>query len=805
MSEPTDQQHEAARAYSGAVAYVGDERSYFHSRGATAVEILLVIALAAAILIPGIWSYSLVDPWETHYGEVARRMLQDDDWVHTDWQNEGFRSKPVLTFWLIAGSMQATGVGDGGGYSGEMVSSGAVMFAVRLPFVLFGVLGLTMLWWMLARLVNRRVAWLSFLIVITTPFYFFISRQAITDMPLVGCLMGSIACFALAIHSGDQPLRKIWRKVDALHLFLAAMVLFIGWQAFYYWDYFGHRARLGHGVNVWHPEVLLPGAMLIGLAALAVWTLWPRPARTCRQVYMFWFYALVGISVLGKGPPALGIAGAMCFFYLLLTGHWRLLLHLEIPRGILIVALIAVPWHVGMFLTDGRLFLREYFVTHLWRRAAVGVHGDRGTFNFFASQIGIGFWPWVALLPAAIAGVVNNVTASTREGRVRLLIGTWAIFAVGFFALVQTKFHHYIFPAVPALGVMVAFFLDDLLRGRVRRTVMVALAAVVIVLVITRDLMGEQKQFIELFVYRYDRPWPSNEPWSIDLSDGFLGFGLAFAGLMLLLVARPLHRIAVFGLVVVSILFALWGVHVYMPHAGTHWGMRESLKAYYDQRQIHGVDLHYYGLRQLADDWDDVTCKTVPIEGTDPVEQTERCEYRVESYLPEHFTTGQPMTIDITVGRDINRPDREISLAGTVSRFGGHEFWIDLPRQELARLEPHIKQGQGLRAPRQPPWKQVDADRLIAWQLYWRGENFWSGDEIWDRKPEYQTAFKQTDNKAFLAYLEEHGRPGFRYYVVTESGRANGLENILPTPRARDTFEVLDTTSNKFTLVSFVL
>jgi len=41
-----------------------------------------------------------------------------------------------------------------------------------------------LIWWMLANLVNRRTAWLAFLVIGTTPFYFFISRQSITDMPL---------------------------------------------------------------------------------------------------------------------------------------------------------------------------------------------------------------------------------------------------------------------------------------------------------------------------------------------------------------------------------------------------------------------------------------------------------------------------------------------------------------------------------------------------------------------------------------------------------------------------------------------
>ena len=63
-------------------------------------ELAIVAALSLAVLLPGLWSFQLIDPWETHYSEVGRRILEDDDWVHLKWQNEVFRSKPVLTFWL---------------------------------------------------------------------------------------------------------------------------------------------------------------------------------------------------------------------------------------------------------------------------------------------------------------------------------------------------------------------------------------------------------------------------------------------------------------------------------------------------------------------------------------------------------------------------------------------------------------------------------------------------------------------------------------------------------------------------------
>ena len=868
-------------------------------------EIAAVIAISACLLIPGVWRYSLVDPWETHYAEVARRMLQDNDLVHTKWQNEGFRSKPVFTFWLIAGSMGSMGIGTDGGHSGEMVSTSAVMLAVRLPFVMFGILGLVMMWWMLAGLVRRRVAWLAYLVIATTPFYFFIARQAITDMPPVACLMGAIACFAMAAHAGDERLGRLWKRVTGYHVFLAVVTVFIGWQALYYMWYFGEYPRLGNHVRFPRPDVILPVALVAALAVIMLWrhvlylaplgivvvalamvtgqfvkpelhglvlpillclgagiagglaielylrdrsrpvtlsnyapaaggialglvaislavtlsaghlvgaaigasaglaagfplarlqpvrSVWPwrDGVKTKRQLYMLWFFLLCGVSFLAKGLPAIGIAAATCLFYLILTGHWRLLLKLEIPRGVAVCLLVAVPWHVAMWLKDGQVFLQQYFVNHLWKRAAVGVHGDRGTFDYFQSQIGIGLWPWVALLPAAAATFFMMRSVASRESRVRLLVGIWAIIAVATFSLVQTKFHHYIFPAIPALGVLIAFWLDDVLAGRIRHGIgVMCLAAAIILVLILRDLVGEQKQFIELFVYRYDRPWPSSKPWEIDLSPALLLFGATFTVLALLLAIRRLRLIVVQLLTATCVAFALWAMNWYMADAAQHWGQRAPIRAYYHKRTIHGIDIRYSGLKQLAEQW------------------RGRTSYAANSLIPDSLEVGQPMSVTLEVtANDGTTVTKTVVLTGTVSQISHARFEVKIGQASIESLAPVIEEGLKHRATRRPPIVTVNADRLIAWQLYWRGENFWSGDEIYGPIDDMKTVFKETDNKAFLKYLNKPERAGRTYYIITEAGRAAGLKNILPTANAKKTYRVEDRSCNKFTLVSFTL
>jgi 4-amino-4-deoxy-L-arabinose transferase-like glycosyltransferase len=758
-------------------------------------ELAIVVLLSLAMFVAGCWAFQLIDPWETHYGEVARRILQDDDWIHLKWQNEIFRSKPVLTPWLMAASMGSFGVATDGGYSGELVASDLAIFAVRLPFALFGAFGLVMTWWMLARLVSRRVAWLATAILATCPMYLLVARQAIPDMPLCATLMGAMACFAMAAHAGDEPLEPLWRRgrlrLDAHGIFFACLAAFTLWQALYVLFYFQSSPKLAPGLRLWQPGWLLAGGMLLVLVGLVASSfLWHRP-RTRGQVWMYWFYFLLGVSVLGKGPPGIGLAGAICLFYLLLTGRWRLLRRLEMPRGVLITTLVALPWHLGMYFKDGLAFIRRYvFFDMLDRVSKPEFSNSGGTFDYYSSVLGVGMWPWIALVPAAlVATLAARYDSSSAAGRVRLMVGIWSVLGMALFALSGTKFRHYILPLVPALAVLVGFWLDDVLSGRGGRVWLFVLFSAALSLLVTRDMMGEPKQIIELFMYRYDRPWPSGDPWRVDVSAPLLLFGL-LAAATLLIFALPWRRaraFGLFGLLATTLGFSVWVANGYMADAAPHWGQRELHRTYYQMRRIHGVEIRYWSLRDLADEWGESSG-----------------DLEVKSFLPDGFRSGLPMTVRLLVpGAGV--PGDAIEMRGVVSAVGDDRFSIAVPPAERSKVAELVARGRKQERGRaRRPWLQVDADRLIAWQLNWRGENFWSSGEIYGETEDTRTVFVNAD-KEFLEYLKQPGRAGRTFFLITEAGRTAHLKSVLPTRRAKDTVDSLDTSSNKFTLLRFTL
>ncbi len=834
-------------------------------------ELAMVVLVACTILLPGLGGYSLVDPWETHYGEVARNMLVDNDYVYTQWPgtnledqaNEGFRSKPVLQFWMMAAGLKSVGVGAHGGYSGEMVHDARTMIGIRYPFVLSALAGLVLMWVMLARLISRRVAWLALLVVGSCPFFCLVSRQAIPDMPLVACTMGALALFTLAMEDGDRPItRWSWRRgriqLDARHVVLGVFGGFVVVQLVYDTVYFATIGDWAFRGNLPNPAIWLPLLGIIGLggmfrdgfammrapfvllgapialalrepippdARLGIYAAWERhaidryiirglaypvlgkwgptqavadralamaPIATMRQVYLMACYALLGVSILAKGPPGVAVVGGVGVFYVILLGKWRALYNgdFEIKRGLLFASVIFLPWHLAMWMKAGPAFINEYLFTHILNRATTGVDNSPGTFEYYSSQIGHGMWLWAALLPAAIASGFAQAKIATREGRVRFIIALWAIVGVAFFSLVQTKFHHYILPAIPALCILVALFLDDLLAKRERLHPVFAAIAIAIVFLVCRDLMFEPERWIEMFVFRYDRPWPAGEPWAIDTSDAFLGLAI-FSVIAIAIAATRFVRTGVALIGVAGLAICIFALHVYMPPAGTHWGMRDAIKTYYDQRTVYGEQIVYFDAHQLHSDWGDPT----------------RGRISFDTVVPESLQIGQPMTVKI----QLRKPDDErvtvdqFTLVGAASKIGDHTVEITLAPGERDKLAPSLKLAGTGAYGRHRALYTVDADRLIAWQLYWRGEQFWSGGEIWDYLPEMRTSFPPTNNTEFTKYLADRQRMplGRRYFLVTDAGRITSVKSMLPTQRGKDTFVVLDTTSNKFSLAAF--
>ena len=167
--------------------------------------ILLVLLLGALVLLPAL-SFGLWEPWEPKYAQSAVEMIERGDYVTPYYRGVPRYSKPILTYWVIASSYAVFGVNE---------------FATRLPFVLFALSSIGVFVHCLTRLFSRTLGTLGGIILLTSPMFYLMSRQAMPDVLFVACLTMALCLLALGLFEDKAR----GRRMLLFYLFAALAVL----------------------------------------------------------------------------------------------------------------------------------------------------------------------------------------------------------------------------------------------------------------------------------------------------------------------------------------------------------------------------------------------------------------------------------------------------------------------------------------------------------------------------------------------------------------------------------------------------
>jgi 4-amino-4-deoxy-L-arabinose transferase-like glycosyltransferase len=412
-------------------------------------HLILLAGLAAVVFLPYAGAVGFWDPWEAEYSEVARSMLVREDFVHPYYREAYFFSKPVLSLWLIALGLLGAGANDP--LRGTAIHT---EWWVRSIFALVAVAGVLFTYLAAGRTISRRVGIWAAVILCTSPMYFLLARQAMVDMPLVATLTIAVGCLLVAVFEKE------------------------------------------HVQDGW----------------------------------LYGFYAAMGLAVLAKGFIGIALPGAAMLLYLMLTGDWWLLARLRLFTGGLLTALVAGPW-LGTMISfrgvddESKTFFQRFIIHDHFKRLGVdptsgnligGVHTTtpNTTFVYYLEQLGFGLFPWVLGLPGALSLLFRPRAGSgieTRRRRAKLFVACWAFATFAFFAFTATKFHHYIFPVVPPLAILLAVFVVEVLDEGLQPHALALLGGLVLFGLIAQNLAMEPKHLVNLFVYQYERPYPSRE------------------------------------------------------------------------------------------------------------------------------------------------------------------------------------------------------------------------------------------------------------------------------------------------------
>jgi 4-amino-4-deoxy-L-arabinose transferase-like glycosyltransferase len=321
-----------------------------------------------------------------------------------------------------------------------------------------------------------------------------------------------------------------------------------------------------------------------------------RERRLDRVSYLgaFLFAAL---ATMAKGPVGVVLPAAVLLAALAVTGRLRVLSRLPLGGGVVLVLAATLPWYVASFVRHGAAFTDELVFRHMIGRATSHLHdtnaGDDVSFRYYVWQLGYAAYGWAGLLPAALAfwpagrpGEGGRAGNRRSEGKVTALL--WVALAFALFTAMPTKFHHYIFPALPPAALLIGILLDDLAgpsarlgRGAIGAA---ALGGAALVLLVARDLaspgLAGEARLLNLVTYNYQRPWPD----TYSARGAIAAAGIAFAVITAALAVPRARRWAVFGLAGAGVVVALWGLDGYLIRVAPHWGQRELITAYLGAR-----------------------------------------------------------------------------------------------------------------------------------------------------------------------------------------------------------------------------
>ncbi len=371
--------------------------------------IAILAALCALLFFGRLGATSLWDIDETSNARAAAEMLERGDLVVPTVNGELRTDKPPLHYWFMMAAYRLLGENE---FAARL---GAAVFATA-TVLMMGAVGCA--WYGAA---GGLVAGLS---LAGSLLFSFSSRSATTDAFLVFfTAAAALSAFSARSRTLRQPSTALRQAQDE-----------------------------GSG----------PGAQ--GL-----------PTGSGRG-YALLAWTAAGLAVLAKGPVGVMLPAGTALITAVLLGEGRArrgswLRTLLWPPGIMLFLALALPWYLLAAARTGGDLAGGFLLTHNLGRFLSPMQSHRGPFFYYLPVLLMGFFPFAALLPQAVAAALGHVQgpgskvqggnifgralARIRESDPRgVFLAVWAALVVLLFSFSGTKLPTYILPAFPALALM---------------------------------------------------------------------------------------------------------------------------------------------------------------------------------------------------------------------------------------------------------------------------------------------------------------------------------------------------------------
>lgn len=193
---------------------------------------------------------------------------------------------------------------------------------------------------------------------------------------------------------------------------------------------------------------------------------------TATTFFVLMLVCLVRSGRLWSLGAGLGLAGMLLTKGLLALPLLAIAIAFQLGRrtrpgvwaGLALGTLPALGWFGLQWAAYGSGYLRNGLVTQGFDRLAGPVEGHHGTPVYYLLEIGTYAWPWLLFLPAGLA-----LAWKERRAHWARLALIWLGGYLGLITLMPTKLPWYVFPAYPALAMLLGSACADVMAGHVGR------------------------------------------------------------------------------------------------------------------------------------------------------------------------------------------------------------------------------------------------------------------------------------------------------------------------------------------------
>ena len=268
------------------------------TRNLRAVLALVVIAYLLPLALP----VPLMEDDEGLHAAMALEMVERGDWVVPRLLGEPFLDKPILYFWLEAGSIAAFGPSE---------------FAVRLPGPVLGLAGAAATGWLATALFGSGLAWWAALVYATMLLPYAVTLAPLHDLVMVPLVAVALGAFWRVHQAATTGAAMRWTLVAGVALGLSMLgkgltgagLIGVGMVAWMAWT------------RTWSLRLVASGAAAVLLGALIA-APWYLAMEAASPGYLRYF--ILDRHFGGVAGEAQRHAGRPFWYYLpiLVAGTW---------------------------------------------------------------------------------------------------------------------------------------------------------------------------------------------------------------------------------------------------------------------------------------------------------------------------------------------------------------------------------------------------------------------------------------------------------------------------------------------------